>query len=148
MNLPEQAFIQLFPDKEIEYKFSITYNNRFKPYNANVRYTRKNINFNLSKRWRKVSKEIQIGLIQSLLLKIFKKKVNIIISGNFENPYDLRHPRSLISICYTLLEMPLIEAKRAFIKNPQLLLDRVKKRLDYNQIESGVRIIKGSEDNG
>ena len=75
MKLIEQSFTELFPNKNIEdYNFEIKYHNKFNPYNANVKYIRNNFEFNLSKKWRKVSKEIQIGLIQELLLKIFKEK--------------------------------------------------------------------------
>jgi|TARA_B100001971_G_C18213060_1_gene552012 hypothetical protein len=74
-NLINEAFTALFPDKDIEdYNFNIKYHNKFNPYNANVKYSKNNFQFNLSKKWRRVSKEIQIGLIQELLLKIFKEK--------------------------------------------------------------------------
>lgn len=75
MKLVEQAFAQLFPEKNpLDYELKIKYHNKFKPYNANVRYLGNKIQFNLSKKWRTVSKEIQMGLIQELLLKIFKTK--------------------------------------------------------------------------
>lgn len=74
MKLAEQAFNGLFPEKELEeYTFKIKYTDKFKPYNANVRYTKNSFHFNLSKKWKTVSKEIQIGLIQGLMLKIFKE---------------------------------------------------------------------------
>ena len=77
MPIVEEAFKELFPDKDIgSYNFEINYTEKFKPYNANVRYARNSFYFNLSKRWRNVSKEIQIGLVQGLLLKIFKSKAN------------------------------------------------------------------------
>ena len=53
-----------------------------------------------------------------------KSKVNYIISGNFEDYYDFRHPRSLISTCYSLLELPINEVKKAFKDNPLKLLER------------------------
>lgn len=76
MNIAEEAFNQLYPEKRIEYDISVKYHNKFKPYNANVKIRGKDLEFNLSKKWRSVGKEIQIGLIQSLLLKIFKDKKN------------------------------------------------------------------------
>jgi len=77
MKLLEQAFIELFPDRNLEnYEFKIKYTDRFKPYNANVRYTNNSLQFNLSRKWKGVSKEIQIGLIQGLILRIFKGKNN------------------------------------------------------------------------
>lgn len=75
MNLAQKAFTELFPEKNIaDYELKIKYHNKFKPYNANVKYLGNKIQFNLSKKWRTVSREIQIGLIQELLLKIFKVK--------------------------------------------------------------------------
>ncbi|KKM07269.1 hypothetical protein LCGC14_1735580, partial [marine sediment metagenome] len=71
-----------------------------------------------------------------------KLKANYIISGNFVDLFDFRHPRALVSICYTLLGFPLDVAKKIFIKSPGILLERIQKRKDKN-IEPGVRIIKG-----
>ncbi len=76
MNLAEEAFNKLYPEKEQVYDMSVKYNNKFNPYNANVKIREKSLRFNLSKKWKTISKEIQIGLIQSLLLKIFKDKKN------------------------------------------------------------------------
>lgn len=75
MNLAELAFKEIFPEKNLfDYELNIKYHNKFKPYNANVKYLDNKIQFNLSKKWKTVSKEIQMGLIEELLLKIFKKK--------------------------------------------------------------------------
>ena len=71
-----------------------------------------------------------------------KSKVNFIISGNFNNLYDFRHPRALISVCYSLLDVPLEIAKKLFFNNPKLLLER-KKYQDKNNIEPEVRLFKG-----
>lgn len=68
-------------------------------------------------------------------------KANYIISGNFENLYDFRHPRALISLCTSLLEIPLNEAKKVFKDNPLDLLKRAQRRLDRNILATGVRII-------
>lgn len=87
MKLVEQAFNDLFPEKNIgNYRLNIKYTDKFKPYNANVRFTRNSLLFNLSKKWRKVSKEIQIGVIQGLMLKIFKENkttMNVDLYNNF-----------------------------------------------------------------
>lgn len=75
MKLIEKAFTQILPEKDVnKYQLLLKYHNKFKPYNANVRYTKNNIQFNLSKKWKSVSPEIKIGLLQELLLKVFKKK--------------------------------------------------------------------------
>lgn len=68
-------------------------------------------------------------------------KANYIISGNFENLYDFRHPRALISLCTSLLEIPLNEAKKVFKDNPLDLLKRAQRRLDRNILATGVRLI-------
>lgn len=74
MNIAEEAFSLLYPEKGQEHDISVRYNNKFRPYNANVRIRGKDLVFNLSKKWKPVSKEMQIGLIQALMLKIFKDK--------------------------------------------------------------------------
>jgi len=66
---------------------------------------------------------------------------NYIISGNFDDLYSLRHPRALISVCHTLLGIPLLRAKNIFSKNVVSLLNRVQMRQDKNFIESGVKLI-------
>ena len=55
-----------------------------------------------------------------------KSRVNYIISGNFTEIYDFRHPRSLISTCNSLLEVPIHEAKKVFRDYPRELLERAK----------------------
>jgi len=74
MNIAEEAFMELYPQKKLDYAISVKYSRQFKPYNANVRKYGNNLMFHLSKDWRKISKEIQIGLIQELLAKILKDK--------------------------------------------------------------------------
>lgn len=79
MKLLEEAFIELFPERDSsKYEFRLKYTDRFKPYNANVMYRKSflqhSMQFNLSRKWKGVSREIQIGLIQGLMLKIFKEK--------------------------------------------------------------------------
>lgn len=94
MNLIEQAFQELFPNKELSnYEFKLKYTDKFKPYNANVRYRKTflqySMQFNLSKKWRGVSKEIQIGLIQGLMLKVFKEKDRANKANNKTTNMDL-----------------------------------------------------------
>lgn len=73
-SLVKEAFQQLYPNKELNYCVSLRYSRKFKPYNANVKLRGNNIIFNLSKEWKKISKEIQVGLIQELMVKILKNK--------------------------------------------------------------------------
>lgn len=61
--------------KEFPCSYSLKYSGKFKPYRANIKLRNDHIQLNLSKKWKTVSKEIQIGLIQELLLKLFKKKL-------------------------------------------------------------------------
>lgn len=72
--LAKEAFQQLYPDKELKYSVSLKYSRKFKPYNANVKRYGNNLIFNFSRNWKKISREIQIGLIQELLAKILKDK--------------------------------------------------------------------------
>ncbi|MHA1755406.1 MAG: RNase P subunit p30 family protein [Promethearchaeota archaeon] len=87
----------------------------------------------LSKNFRMLYRYMRLGI---------KAHVNYIISGNFTNLWDYRHPRALISICNSLLGLSLTEAKKGFIENPKKLIERVKNRIDKNYFESGVRIIE------
>lgn len=74
MDLMEQAFKGLWPEKEFNLIWTLRYSDAFSTFNANVRYTKKSLNFKLSMEWKEVSDEIKIGLIQSLMIKVFKDK--------------------------------------------------------------------------
>lgn len=74
MNIAEEAYRELYPNKEANFNFLLKYSRKFKPYNANVKKYGNNLTFHLSKDWKKISKEIQLGLIQELLVKILKDK--------------------------------------------------------------------------
>ncbi|MFW9973131.1 MAG: RNase P subunit p30 family protein [Candidatus Odinarchaeota archaeon] len=89
-----------------------------------------------SKNFRNLYRFIQLAL---------QCKADCIISGNFEFLFDLRPPRSLISICNSLLGIPLDKAKKIFRINPVLLLERTGKRR-INRLNSEIRLIKGDEE--
>ena len=74
MNLIEQAYNQLYPNKTHNYTFFVKYSGKFKPYNGNIRLYQNNLTVSFSKNWRKISKDIRIGLAQSLMVKLFKEK--------------------------------------------------------------------------
>ena len=74
MNIAEMAYVELYPGKGIDYKISVRYSRQFKPYNANVRRHGNNLTFHLSSDWKKISSEIQTGLIHELLTEILKDK--------------------------------------------------------------------------
>lgn len=97
MKLVEEAFTTLFPEKDLEnYQLKIKYTGKFKPYNANVRYSRNSFQFNLSRKWKTISREIQMGLIQGLMLKVFKEKkktTNIDLYNSFMKNLHITIPK-------------------------------------------------------
>ncbi len=74
MDLIEESFTLLFPEQSFPYRPFLKYSGKFKPYNANVKIRGNLLTFNLAKEWREVSREIQIGLMQELLLRVLHKK--------------------------------------------------------------------------
>lgn len=84
-----------------------------------------------SKNFRNLYKSMQIAL---------KLKSNFIVSGNFTETFDFRHPRALLSICNSLLGIPMNLVKKAFISNPKTLVEKVGNHHDKN-IEPGVKLI-------
>lgn len=92
MSLIQESFQRLFPEKEWKYLSEIEYNRRLSNFNANIsmRHQKIKVNFNLE--WKDIDDEIKIGLIQHLLLKIFKKKGNthnIDLYNNFVRNIDI-----------------------------------------------------------
>jgi hypothetical protein len=76
MNIVEKAFSELYPDREFNYVPKIKYSRRFNAYNANVRMhsVSREIVFSLSRNWKSVSEDIKIGLLQELMIKLFREK--------------------------------------------------------------------------
>ena len=74
MRVAEEAYSKLFGKENSGYNFSLVYSGRFKGYNAKVSCCRSNVDFKLSRNWKGVSDDIIIGLLQVLMLKLFKKK--------------------------------------------------------------------------
>jgi len=50
----------------------VKYSGHFKNFTANAKYNADKIEFNLSRQWKDIDKDIQVGLIQSLIVKIKK----------------------------------------------------------------------------
>jgi len=50
----------------------LKYSGHFSNYNANVRYTKMYVEFNLSTLWKNIDEDIQIGLIESLVIRMYK----------------------------------------------------------------------------
>src|SRR3989344_5033150 len=92
-----EAFKELYPEKELKYDVSLKYSGKFKAYNANVKLYRNSLMFHFSKDWRKISKEIQIGLIQELMMKILKDKrktINMELYNLFMKNVHLAVPKT------------------------------------------------------
>ena len=120
MQLIKEAFEKLYPDKEFNYSVKVKYSARFKPYNANVRHYKNNFEFSLSRQWRHISKDIVIGLIQTLLLKIFndkKQTINIDLYNSFIRNLHISIPKQKSD--------PILESS----------FNRVNKKYFYNLIE-------------
>jgi RNase P/RNase MRP subunit p30 len=69
-----------------------------------------------------------------------KLKANFIISGNFLDVFDYRHPRTFVSICYSLLGIPMNSVKDACLKNPKIIVEN-KLSKKNNGFEPEVKII-------
>ncbi|MFH1063716.1 MAG: SprT-like domain-containing protein [Candidatus Woesearchaeota archaeon] len=73
-NLAETAYRSLFPDSTFNYTFIVTYSGRLKDYGAYVSMKGTLLEFKMSCLWYQISPEIQMGLMQELILKLFKRK--------------------------------------------------------------------------
>jgi len=69
----------------ITFDSHIKYSGQFKGFNANVLKKNNFLQFKLSKNWRGVNRDIKIGLIQELLLKILKEKSKKTLSQDLYN---------------------------------------------------------------
>ena len=84
-----------------------------------------------SKNFRNLYKFTQLAL---------KLKANFVISGNFINLFDYRHPRALVAVCHSLLGIPMNFAKKAFIQNPKKLVEKTQKLFEI-KFKQGVKLI-------
>lgn len=97
MNLIEESFLRLFPEKPFIYETEVEYNRRLGDFNANIHLYRNKITLHLNLQWKDIDDEIKIGLIQHLLLKIFKGKAktpNITLYTNFVKNIPLLTPKT------------------------------------------------------
>lgn len=76
MNLIQESYQRLFPEKEFSYQTELEYNLRLSDFNSNIHLYGNKISLHLNLQWKDIDDEIKIGLVQSLLLRILKKKVN------------------------------------------------------------------------
>ena len=99
MTLVERAFVELFPNKSFDYSAELKYSGHIKGYNASIGLNRisKNLIIKLSKQWRFIDEEIKIGLIQELLLRMFKHKartMNIDLYNHFMRALPATVPKT------------------------------------------------------
>ncbi len=73
--LIEESYKNLFPNREFTFVSKIRYSGRFKGYNGNIVLKRDELVVSLSRNWKGVSRDIQKGIIQDLLAKLFKVKI-------------------------------------------------------------------------
>jgi len=138
--LVERAFLELFPEKNLEYTCVVSYSGRFSGYNANVRLNRftKTLTFNLSKSWRGVDESIKLGLLQDMMLRLFKKKgktVNMDLYHNFIRSVHVAIPKTK---SHPLLEESFNRVNAlffsGFVEKPNLILgkDNIRTMGHYN----------------
>ncbi len=72
--LIEESFKRLFPHKEFRYNVEEKYALQLSDFNANIRLNKNKILVKYNLQWKNIDDEIKIGLIQALLLKLFKVK--------------------------------------------------------------------------
>lgn len=101
MSIVEQAFKELYPEKEITRRLILRYNGKFRGYNANIRMNSYELTIAMSKKWKTISPDIQKGLIQELMVRLFKEKKQTMQMDLYHNfirslprvaPKTERHP--------------------------------------------------------
>jgi len=86
MDIIQQSFQRLYSNKPLNYITKLEYNLRLNDFNANIKLYKNILSINLNLQWKDIDDEIKIGLIQTLLIKIFKQNVhtpNIDLYHNF-----------------------------------------------------------------
>ena len=68
MSLVKTSFQKLYPTKEFPFNAKLKNSKAFNGYNANIKLYNNILEARLSKKWFTISREIQMGLIQSLLI--------------------------------------------------------------------------------
>jgi hypothetical protein len=73
--LVEEAFRELYPNRQYNYDVDVKYSGKFKPFNARVQLSRfTQLQFRLSKEWKTTDNEIVKGLVQVLFFRLFGGK--------------------------------------------------------------------------
>ena len=73
MNIAESALNELYPELDETREVILEYHGGFRGYNANIKWSNRKIEIRMSKEWKDVSELIQKGLIQHLLIKLYKR---------------------------------------------------------------------------
>lgn len=97
MNLIQESFHRLFPNKDFLYQTELQYNRRLGDFNANITIHKEKITIKFNLQWKDIDNEIKIGLIQSLILKILRKKAttpNIQLYNNFIKQIPVLTPKT------------------------------------------------------
>lgn len=85
MHPVEESFRLLYPEREFPFIPKLVYTGKFKDYNANVKLSGNVLEFRLSKKWKEISKEIKTGLMQELLLRLWKDKKDSLYMDLYNN---------------------------------------------------------------
>jgi len=121
MKLLKDSFFDLFPEKKDQtYTFEIKYSGKFRGYNANIRRRANHISVNMSREWEDVSLEIKKGLIEELLIRLFKKKAQTINMDLYHN-----FLKTLSTVAPKTQTHPILEQS----------FSRVNKQLFFNSME-------------
>ncbi|PIZ52201.1 hypothetical protein COY27_01075 [Candidatus Woesearchaeota archaeon CG_4_10_14_0_2_um_filter_33_13] len=96
-DLIAEAYQRLFPEKECPYITNLEYNRRLSDFNANIKLVYNSLSIHLNLQWKDIDNEIKIGLIQSLMLKVLKKRINttnINLYNNFVKNIPILTPKT------------------------------------------------------
>ncbi len=117
MNLIQESYTRLFPEKDIPYVTAMEYNRRLSDFNANISLRGNLLRIHLNLQWKDIDDEIKIGLIQHLLLKLLKKKVhtpNIDLYNNFVKKIPILTPKTKT---HPVLEESFLRVNQEFFDN-------------------------------
>lgn len=109
MNLIQESFQLLFPDKIFDYTPILKYNKKLGDFNSSIRLTGKILQVNLNYKWREIDPEIRIGLIQSLLLKLFARKEGCKKISTYNIEFYYQFIKKIPSFAQKKASCPLLE---------------------------------------
>jgi hypothetical protein len=98
-NILEEAYELLCPNARVPKTFKVVYTGRVKDYGGNLTMHGRHFELKMSKQFRDVAREIQMGMAQELLCKLLKKKTKTIyidLYNNFVRNLHLAVPKDKI----------------------------------------------------